>query len=68
MTHAIMLQTYRCAGCGTRHAAPAPYGGARYTACSEACVVRARRAARRRERAARVGAFVTTAREKETVP
>lgn len=48
------LKTYRCEGCGTRHAAPAPYGGFWHTACSEACVVRAQRAARRRERAATV--------------
>ena len=35
--------TFKCEGCGQRAPAPAPYGGFRYTACSEACLVRAKR-------------------------
>lgn len=68
MTHAIMIQTYRCAGCGTRHTAPAPYGGVRHTACSEACAVRARRAAWWRNHDPRLRALIATTWKEETVP
>lgn len=52
--------TYKCEGCAQRHAAPAPYGGFRHTACSEACLVRARRRAHRRDTDARLQALVST--------
>jgi len=38
-----MSATYKCEGCGLRALAPAPYGGFRHTACSEECLVEAKR-------------------------
>jgi len=50
--------TYKCEGCGTRSPAPAPYGGFKHTACSEACLARAiRRGAH--QRTARRVAFIS---------
>ena len=49
--------TFKCEGCGTRAPAPAPYGGFRYTACSEACLVLAIRLGAH-QRTARRAAFI----------
>ena len=38
-----LVATYKCEGCGLRAPAPAPYGGFRHTACSDVCLVEAKR-------------------------
>jgi hypothetical protein len=54
------IQTYKCEGCQRRARAPAPYGGFRHTACSEACLRRAQRQAKRRDNDPRLTALVET--------
>ena len=51
------IVTFKCEGCGTRSPAPAPYGGYQHTACSEACLVRAKRLYTQ-QRTARRAAFI----------
>ena len=51
------IVTYKCEGCGRRAPAPAPYGGFRHTACSDACLVRAKRCGAR-QATARRAAFI----------
>jgi len=58
-----MCATYKCEGCGLRAPAPAPYGGFRHTACSEGCLVEAKRRAGLQAagvRDARLAVFRTT--------
>ncbi len=55
-----LVQTYKCEGCKQRRSAPAPYGGFRHTACSKACLVRAKRLARRRDRDPRLAWLIAS--------